>query len=80
MLFTKKSDRGLQLCVDFQELNAITKKNKHLLPLICILLDLFAEAKRYTKLDLIAAYNLLRIKRGDKWKTAFQCRYSHFEY
>ena len=55
VLFTKESDRGLRLCVDFQGLNAITKKNKHFLPLICTLFDLLAEAKRYTKLDLIAA-------------------------
>ena len=71
MLFTKKSDKGLQLCVDFQGLNAITNKNKHSLLLISILLNLFAEVKWYTKLDLIAAYNLLRIKHDNEWKTVF---------
>ena len=45
VLFTKKSNGGLQLCVDFCGLNAITKKNKHPLPLICTLLNLFAGAK-----------------------------------
>ena len=80
MLFTKKSDGGLRLYVDFRGLNAITKKNKHLFPLIRTLLNLFAGAKRYTKLDLIAAYNLLQIKHNDEWKTAFRCCYGHFEY
>ena len=66
VLFTKKNDRGLHLCVDFCSLNAITKKNKHLLPLIQTLLNFFAGAKRYTKVDIIAAYNALRIKQVDE--------------
>ena len=40
VLFTKKSDKRLHVCVDFQRLNAITMKNKHLFPLLCTLLDL----------------------------------------
>ena len=72
--------RMTEACDYARGLNTITKKNKHLPPLICTLLDLFAGAKLYTKLDLIAAYNLLRIKHGNKWKTAFRCRYGHFEY
>ena len=50
----------------FLRIECNNKKNKHFLLLICILLDLLAGAKRYTKLDLIAAYNLLRIKHGNK--------------
>ena len=80
VLFTKKSDGGLRMCVDFRGLNAITKKNKHLLPLVRTLLDLFAGAKQYTKFNIIVAYNTICIKAGDKWKTAFRCRYDHFEY
>ena len=34
----------------------------------------------FSKLDLKNGYNLLRIKPGDEWKTAFRCRYGHFEY
>ena len=66
VLFTKKKDSGLRLCIDFCDLNSITKKNKHSLPLIQTLLDFFAGAKQYTKVDMIAAYNALHIHKSDK--------------
>ena len=80
VLFTKKKDGGLRLCVDYRSLNAITKKNKHPLPLVQTLFNLLRRKKRYTKLNIISAYHALHIRAGDEWKTAFRCRYSHFEY
>ena len=80
VLFTNKKDKDLRLCVDYHGLNAITKKNKHLLPLVKTLLDFFAGVKRYTTFHIIAAYNALCIRAGDKWKTAFRYCYGHFEY
>ena len=50
------------------------------MPLVSKLFDRLARAKIYTKLDLRDAYHRLRIKKGDKWKTAFKTRYGHFEY
>lgn len=32
------------------------------------------------KLNLRDAYNSIRIKEGDEWKTAFRTRFGHFEY
>ena len=61
ILFTKKKDGGLRLCIDFQGLNTITKKNKHLLLLVQTFLDMLSQTKRYTKVDIIAAYHALRI-------------------
>ena len=80
VLFTKKKNSELRLCVNYRSLNAITKKNKHLLPLVQTVLDLVGRKKRYTKLNIISAYYALRIRAGDEWKTAFKCRYNHFEY
>jgi len=76
----KKNDGSLRMCVDYRGLNKITIKNRHPLPLISGLLEQLGEAKIYTKIDLRRAYNLVRVKAGDEWKTTFRTRYGHFEY
>ena len=81
VLFVKKPHgRGLRLVVDYRALNRVTIKNRYPLPLISELLDRLRKAKLFTKIDLRAAYNLIRIARGEEWKTAFRTRYGHFEY
>lgn len=80
VLFVKKKDGSLRLCVDYRRLNNMTIKNRYPLPLIQESLDRLRDAKWYTKIDLRGAYNLIRIKEGDEWKTAFRTRYGLFEY
>ena len=80
VFFVKKKDGSLRLCVDYQGLNRISTKNRYPLPLISSLLTQLASAKVYTKIDLRGAYNLVRIRPGDEWKTAFRTRYGLFEY
>jgi hypothetical protein len=80
ILFVKKKGGGLRLCVDYRALNRITIKNRYPLPLIGKALDRLSEAKVFTKLDIHAAYNAIRIREGDEWKTAFRTRYGHYEY
>jgi hypothetical protein len=80
ILFVKKKDGSLRLCVDYRRLNSMTVKNRYPLPLINDLLDQLRRATIYTKMDLRGAYNLLRIKEGEEWKTAFRTRYGLFEY
>ena len=80
ILFVKKKDGSLRLCVDYRGLNRLTIKNRYPLPLISEALDRLVGAQVYTKLDIRSAYNLIRIKEGDEWKTAFRTRYGHFEY
>src|ERR1700742_4351662 len=71
VLFIKKKDGSLRLCVDFRGLNAISKKDRYPLPLISDLLDAPPKARIYTKIDLKHAYHLVRINKGDEWKTTF---------
>ena len=80
ILFVKKKDGSLRMCVDYRGLNKVKKKNRYPLPLISGLLEQLGSAKVFTKIDLRGAYNLVRIKEGDEWKTAFRTRYGHFEY
>ena len=80
MLFVKKLGEGLRFCVDYRSLNAITVKNRYPLFLIRETLNRISKYRIYTKLDIIAAFNKLRMKEGDEWKTAFRTRYGLFEY
>ncbi|KAJ1575390.1 hypothetical protein NDA15_001059 [Ustilago hordei] len=80
VLFVPKKDGGLGLCMDYRGLNEITVKNRAPLPLIEEQLFLLRKARIYTKLDLRAAYNLIRIAKGDEWKTAFGTQLGLYEY
>ncbi|TKA49304.1 hypothetical protein B0A49_13706, partial [Cryomyces minteri] len=80
VLFVRKPGGGLRFCVDYRALNAISVKNRYPIPLIRETLDRLCQAKVYTKLDIIAAFNRLRIAKGDEWKTAFRTRYGLYEY
>ena len=80
ILFDKKLDGSLRLCVNYRGLNNLTIKNRYLQPLIGESLDRLGQAKRFTQLDLTSAYHRIKIKKGDEWKMAFQTRYCHFEY
>jgi hypothetical protein len=61
----------LRLCVDYRALNYASVKNRYPLPLISEILERVGNAKIFIKLDLRGAYNLIRIKEGDEFKTAF---------
>ena len=70
----------MRLCVNYRRLNKIIIKNQYLLLLVSELFNRLSYIKIFTKLDLRDAYYRIRIKKGDKWKTVFKTRYSHFKY
>jgi len=80
VLFVKKKDGSLRLCVDFRGLNCISKKDCYPLPLIFNLLDSPRKARVYSKIDLCHAYHLVHIANGNEWKTAFRTHYGSFEW
>jgi hypothetical protein len=80
ILFVKKKDSSLRLCVDFHGLNKISKKDCYPLLLISDLLDSLGKARIYTKIDLQHAYHLVCIWEGDEWKTTFRTKYGSFEW
>ena len=80
MLFVKKKDGTLRLCVDYKQLNKMTVKNKYLLPRIDDLFDQLKGAGVFSKIDLRYRYHQLRIKDADVNKMAFRTRYGHYEF
>ena len=80
VLFVKKKDGSLCLCVDFCSLNHISKKDRYPLPLISDLLDSPRKAWVYSKIDLHYVYHLVHIADSNKWKTAFRTCYGSFEW
>ena len=80
VLIVKKPDGGLRICIDYRALNALTVKNRNAPPLIRETMAKLCAAKIYTKFDIIAAFNEIRMAKGDEEKTAFLTRYGLFEY
>jgi hypothetical protein len=79
VLFAKKPNRGLRFCVDYRALNIITIKNRYFLPLIQEILVYFSRTKFYTKLDIIAAFNRIRITERQEYLIVFNTHYGLFE-
>ncbi|QRW17432.1 Retrotransposable element Tf2 protein [Rhizoctonia solani] len=71
ILFVKKKNGKLRI---------MTKKNVYPLPLLQNLIEKLQGAKIFSKFDLKSGYNLVQIKEGNKWKTAFKTKYGLFEY
>ncbi|KAJ3690328.1 hypothetical protein LUZ61_019492 [Rhynchospora tenuis] len=80
VLFVRKKDGTLRLCIDYRDLNKVTIKNKYPLPRIDDLFDQLQGSSVYSKIDLRTGYHQLRIKPEDIEKTAFRSRYGHYEY
>ena len=80
ILFVKKKNESLQLCVNYRDLNLLTIKNRYSLSLIDESFDRLNKTRIYTSIDMITTYNKLCIKEDDEWKTTFRTRYEHFEY
>ena len=80
ILFVKKKNGSMRMCVDYRQLNRVTKKNACPLPRIEDLLDKLSGAKYFTSLDMTGAYHQIKIKPEDIEKTAFRTPYGHFEF
>nr|GEZ18239.1 putative reverse transcriptase domain-containing protein [Tanacetum cinerariifolium] len=80
VLFVKKKDGSFQMCIDYQELNKLTVKNRYPLLRIDNLFDQLQGLSIYLKIDLRSGYHQLRVREADIPKTAFRTRYGHYEF
>ena len=80
VLFVRKKDKTLRLCIDYRQLNRVMIKNRYPLPRIDDLFDQLRGVRVYSKIDLRTSYYQLRVRETDIPKTTFRTRYGHFEF
>jgi len=80
VLFVRKKDDTLRMCVDYCNLNAVTVMNKYPLPRIDDFLDQLRNAKYFCKIDLCFGYHQMKIRKEDIPKTAFVTRFGQYEF
>ena len=80
VLFVKKKDGSMRMCVDYRALNAATIKNKYPLPRINDLFEQLKGARVFSKIDLRSGYHQLKIHPQDVPKTAFVTRYGSMSF
>nr|GEW33819.1 hypothetical protein [Tanacetum cinerariifolium] len=79
VLFVKKKYGSFRMCIDYQELNKLTVKNRYPLLRIDDLFDQLQGSSVYSKIDLRSGYHQLRVHE-DIPKTTFRTRYGHYEF
>ncbi|GBG72152.1 hypothetical protein CBR_g11085 [Chara braunii] len=80
VLFVRKKNQDLRLCIDCRKLNVQTVKNVGPLPRIDDLLERLGGARYFSKLALKSGYHQISIRPNDRYKSAFKTRYGHFEW
>lgn len=80
ILFVKKKDGSLRFCVDYRKLNALTKKDPYLLPLIDEMMARISQARWFTKLDVQQAFHRIRLAKEAEQLTSFRTRYGCYQY
>jgi hypothetical protein len=79
VLFVSKPRGGLRLCMDYRALNAVTVKDRYPLPLTKETLNNLKGMRYFSTIDIVSAFNNIRMKKGMEYLTAFRTRFGLFE-
>ena len=80
VIFVKKPGGGLRFCIDYRRLNEISRKDSYPIPRIDETLRIITAATYISKVDVISAFQRIRVKDGDEWKMAFNTRFGLYEW
>ena len=80
VLFVKKKDGSLRMCIDYRHLNKVTIKNKYPIPRIEDLFDQLHGASHFLKIDFRLGYHQLKVRDSNIPKTACRTQYGHYEF
>jgi len=80
ILFIEKKDDSLRFCVDYKKLNALIKRDRYSLSLIDETLAQIQESKYLTRLNIIVAFNKLRMHSDSEDLTIFITFFDSYKY
>ena len=77
LLFVKKKDGTLRICIEYRQLNKVTIRNIYPLPRIDDLFDQLQGYSFFSNIDLCSRYHHLRVRDEDIQRTTFRTHYGH---
>ena len=80
MLFVKKKYGPIRMCIDYRQLNKVTRKNKYTLPRIADFFNQLQGESYFSKIVLRSVYDQLMVRGEGISKMAFLTRYGQYDF
>ena len=80
VVLVRKKDSSYRCCIDYRQLNSVTRRDAYPLPRIDSCLDAMAEAKWFSTFDMRSSYHQVPLAKEDTDKTAFICPRGMYKY